>query len=1327
MPTTYQLYAIPLDGADPRTATTAFETKIVSNLQFVDGPLTQAGIDAVLAAHPILGRGPAPALGGLMLPYDAWRQNGRALNNGTPGVVRVNLTFAGTKPLGGLLSSLKDYLRRPDGIGVSRLGHDHRFDDLGQDRFLEITRTHDDLAALRAELYDQASARLGFAEAMSPHAFSPETFSYDQARWLNSYVQAQLLDEIFVRPGRRALALKPAANAALDRVRAAISKVQRRMATSPTARVQHQTRLQTTTQSGPPVDVSSNDPNVALHAALKNGVIAEACGIVTTWRVQSPVAVAGDYVLALDLANLATPTASVVTQPTAFRRGTHTHPVCFADAGKALATSNGQPLTTNSGLAYLNDVNGAPRYRATTINAEVSFVQNTILQQGNSISNSPPPPRGAAAGNATPKRRDDRPPQLLRDEQFGTNELESTGLTISAPVDDLVTPQALKDQPGQPRLPCLFLDDLWVGFRLDLADAAGRALLSVHRQKQEVTFRASGVKVSGEMEDFYAREQADPTKDVTSTEIGRYTGMTSAQLQDYMRFLGTYEEPQLPVEPPFTARVTGYSDATRLTFGKLLRYRLRTVFLGGVSLSDRDPNLDRLGPNYVQTCPFFRARAFHPGEIVSTDSDSAIAGGMQTIFLTDSRPKANVWVVPTPVDPDTARYHGIFMAQTDEPDRSPYRAFVKDITKFFKERGIKYPYFVDPDVNELVVRVTMLNGDPKAVDHEFAYTNGSYCELVQHLRLDPVRMWFGNEGQWERFQPIKVECVASADGQPRVQSSQGLIRVRVPPAADIEISLVPALTSGKLLQSASYASSTAQFADRQARGLKDTSWAPVPGLVEHKIRVLHCLRKPTASPVIVSDPAFVATRDQQVVLAQREKYKDTAELRGYVQLDAASTGQVRLEASWSDIDDNPQYPKYSTNAGSNASAPRSVTFEKQLAPPAARVARAADAAVSSFVRVGPQSLSAMFGLQCAENKVFLGAAAPGGVAPQSGRPCVLNFGDARRKRAAVTVVATSRHKNQFSPAAAADFETRSDKLMIEVPASMRLPAPDVSHVVPLARDIVLEGANRRQARRAYAMRIYVRRPWFLSGPGERLAVGCRVGQPGVVPRSMLDKYVTQWGEDPVERAKLETTLRSPRASDFKMPSGAPSPQLDGVLYPARSIEGTSPLIYADNIVRTDTDAENASISVASYALRWDSEANLWYCDVEVTEGFTGWCGMALYRHQPHAHDGSQVSDAPAWVYGAVLHGEQVAWTKQNGQLHVTIGPIFDRYMSFELDPRPFRRGISTNLQAPGGQRVTLRSYTVGGGRFFEGLVSLGRDEWSLMKRRFDTDVGSISL
>ena len=94
------------------------------------------------------------------------------------------------------------------------------------------------------------------------------------------------------------------------------------------------------------------------------------------------------------------------------------------------------------------------------------------------------------------------------------------------------------------------------------------------------------------------------------------------------------------------------------------------------------------------------------------------------------------------------------------------------------------------------------------------------------------------------------------------------------------------------------------------------------------------------------------------------------------------------------------------------------------------------------------------------------------------------------------------------------------------------------------------------------MRIYVQRPWFLSGPGERLAVGCRVGQLDAGPRSMLDKYATQWGEDPVERANSRLLCDRRVLPTLRCQRAGLDPQLDQVLIPGKSIKGSSSLLYS---------------------------------------------------------------------------------------------------------------------------------------------------------------------
>jgi hypothetical protein len=1318
----FRLIVVPLDSANVSEAQSTFTVRIVSNLEFPPGTSSPTNIAQVVSAHPLLSRGAAPVIRAFVLEYNAWSSGGSVLNANTPGAIPVSLTWAQSDAPDLLRQTLADYLFRTAEIDVAIINHDRRFDDLDETNFIDIAKMHDDLSVIRTELHERAVNRFGFSRSMSLDSPSLDRSAYAQARWLDTYVQASLLDALFAPARSRTLPVGPEAVSALQSLRIAVERMQRRLSAKSATRSRPQNALKRATSAGE-TTVSFQDPNVSLHAALKNSALAQACGIVTTWRAQPRDPIAGDYVIVLDLRSVSANStiAAVTTQPTAFRRKGHTHPLSYADLGKE---------TTNCGLALLNEHGGNARYRSTAINAETASFQATLLQVNNSISNSSISPAISSSKGDPVAPRDDRPPQLLSNDHFGSNELESAGITISAPVEDLKTPPALGDSQRQASLPCLFLEDLWIGFRLDISDGKGGRLLSVHKQRQEITFHGSGKKIQGTLEDFFAREQADPTKDVTSTEIVRYLGLNSAQAADYARFLGTYKEQVFPEPPPFTTRVIDYADATPLRFGRVYPYRLRLVFIGGISFSDRDENLYAFGAGYVQNCPFFRARAFRPGEVVYPKSEPNSPGSQgRPIFLTSDQPRATMWLVPTPIDSDTARYHGTFLVKFNEPARNSHRAFITELAKYFQYHSTKAQYYWDPDVSEILIQVAMLNGDPRLSSREFVYRSGSYCELSEHLRLRTEHVRFGPEGDWEKFRPITIQFIATSSARPEISVSGQRVQITIPPAGDVEVSLIPAIATEKIVATASYAASTMQLGKRQARGMDGAVWAPVPTVAEHKLRAIHCLKRPTVVPVFTSTSIRPAAPIPPVLVAQRDRYKETAELNGYLQIDAASTGQIRLEALWSDIADNPQHNRFVISPARNVSAPRSVSFAKYAPPAPSEIARLSYSEAARTLRQGSHILPDMFELQCSENKVFLGVAALDNLPPQSGRPCILNFGDARRKHAVITAVAISRYQTQFMSGNPAEFEARSSPIFVDVPASVRLPGPEISHVVPLARDIVQKGGANGQSRRVYALRIYIRRSWFLSGPCERVAIGCRSGELPDRPIASLNKYVTQWGEDPVERPKLAVTRRLPRASDFRIPVGAAEPELDDKLYPPNSVEGNSPIIYRDNLIRAEvsSDAADNYLSSASFAVRWDSDAHLWFCDVEVTQEFSGWCGLALYRHQPHAHEGTQLSETPAWVYGAVLRGEQLAWFKHGGKLHVTIGPVYDRYTSFEFDSTEFHDGISSNLQNSASRRVALQKFVANEQTYFEGIVDVGETTWSITKTRFGSDVASLQL
>lgn len=1315
----YKLFAIPLDAEDPATSPAAFDVRVVWDLQFPSGTADKSSIAAAIAAHPILGRSRPARIPGLVMKYDDWQSGGRLLNSATPGNIPVVLTHVAGYSLAALRETLSNYLFRAEPAIVSTLAHDQRFDDLLEDDFVNIVSAHDDLTNLRAELQRAALANFGVSRGLLSSSAAIENFSYDQARWINGHVQAILIDALFAPA-----ALRPAIRAefvgTLNRLRSAVAKVQRRA--DPSARTPRAVlhTMRAATQRGE-TTVAPGDPNVAMHAAFSSTLLAESCGITTTWRATASQPLVGDYVLLLDAAALVVDAtiAPVSTQPTAFRRKDHTHPLSFLDINR--------PVSTNTSLACLSGDTGEPRYRATSINAEASIFQNTILQANNSISNSTPQP---AHGIEFKDTRDDRPPQLLEGEQLGFNEPESGGLTISAPTEDLLTPRPLADLQRAATLPCLFLEDLWVGYRLDLAPENGSRFLSVHRQTQEITFSATGRKIQGATEDFIAREQpGDPDGGATSTELYQYQGLNSAQLIDYLKFVGTYREPIVSNDVPFKSAVIGYTDATPLHFGRIYRYRLRNVFLGATSLSDRDANLDRLGRRYVQAVPFYRARAYRPGEVVSEQQQAEKPNAQgRSIFLSEEHSKASIWVVPSPLDTETARYHATFLARVDEPQRNSHRAFVKDVAKFFKDRPTKLHYFYDPEVNEIAVRVTMLNGHPDDLKRDFSFQSGAFSELVQHFTLPTVRARFGRQGNWEKFRPIQISFSTTNSLVPEITKRPGLgdainLRILVPPGADMEVSMLPIVNDAQLRTTAARADSSTQLWSRTVNNRLTEPFVPIPAVAESKLRVIHSLKRPTLNPVFASSPLQTGSPADPVAVAERGKFKETAELDGYIQLDAASTGQLRLEASWSDVDDNPIFAKFTLNSATAVTVPHSISFERYRPPAAPSVARQ-HGITASALRIGSRQFFETFDLQSAENKVFLGPSAP----QQSGRPrpCVVNFSDMRRKQARITAVAVSRYKSHFGPANASSFETRSDPLFVEVPASIRLASPEISHVVPLSREIRVDARSGSKMQRLYAMRIYVKRPWFLSGPGERLAIACRAGHVAELPTASLNKYVSQWGEDPVERPKLDITRRSPRASDFRnLQDNEFIP--DEALYSPRSVEGASPVIYRDSIIRTLDDVDSRIVSLASFALRRDVESSLWYCDVEVGDAFEGWCGLALYRHQPHAHEGTQLSESPAWVYGAVLHGETVVWFAKDRKLHITVGPVFDPYTEFVLDANRYRHGVSGNLQTFGRQPTALRKYAVSKQVYFEGVVAEDDLEWSLVKKRFGHQVASIGL
>lgn len=1362
----YNFICIPLDTRDPASESKRFAVQIVTEIQFPTGvPHDPTSIREVLNQHPLLIGSSNRPISALVWSYRQWSANGKAID--PHAAVQAAVRFTGTTSLADMHRNLLNYMGRAnETITTKNLPRDGQYEKLSPDDFVHVTQAADNLRLITNALKVRAFRSLAVASGLGAQPDTDaqidistltdlETTSIGLAKWVDGAIHSSLLKALHPeREHQQEQSYAPFASYdSLQEMRRSVEKILRRITVQnpPVCPLPEQDSLALLSPSGTPEEVDLADPNVAIHSGIKNSLLASACGFVTSWSVESdsPIYGAQDYVIQLDVSSLTSDSGKIEVKPslpTAFRRVRHTHPVSYGDLGST--------ETHNCALACLNDGSGGTRYRATCVNAEAGLVKQVILQAKNSLSG----PSASTEDNfgRFKKPLDDRAAQLLRNDRYGTPEPETAGVVFSAPPEDLTVPNGLRfasPEARQAAMPCLFLEDLWVGYRLDLKEQNRQKFTSIHQQNQEITLAQTPAQpVSGSTEDYIEREQRDaPSAGYSSSDLITYTGLSSGQAKDYLVVLGVSRVAATRQHQPFTVKVSSYGQTERLAFGNTYEYRFRNVFIGGVSCKPTDVALDsaRFSKNYRQQFPFFRARTLRPGEVLNAGQQAGEGsnGGGRTIYLTAQQPRVVVTLVPSPIDVDSSRFHGLLFVSKEE--RKSSRKHVTDLGKFFKTLPPSdLDYFYDPDVYGVIIRAKMVNGDERVETEGMTYTDGTYCKLAKHLSLSPTTEIYGQKGDWRRFKPIVITFHTAGGSIAEVKKGTNLgaarhIDVFVPPAAELHLSLLPMFDPELKSKTASFVASSAELQEMGANFMAAAS-LPLPAVAEQKITVIHAVKGPRLAPRLICDNprrTKPSGGEQEPCVAARELDSEFGRVIGRVELDAASTKEVRLEAAWTDVNDDLRQERYVLETGTAVTTPRSVVFrEFEIPYPSAAnfeefflsgSPRQPSSSLMNY-RVGTSkhNFTDQFALQCVEDKVFLGQMPEEHQGTVPGTTNQLDFKDQRRKVAQVHAVAVGRFAQMLASAPGVS-EQRSNSVTIDVPSTLKMSAPRISHIVPIRRELL--DRDDKFARRAatFGVRVYLRKQCFQSGVGERLAIGCATGgEPQSKDGADILKYVTQWGEDPIERAGLTSTKKMPRASDFIVPEGdVDSGDFDENLYPANIIGGRAPVIYRDNIPLAPSAPEDEQrwVSVASYALRYDKAQRLWYADVQIGGDFFGRCAMALYRHQPHAVEMRELSPVSTWVYAAILYGEPVAWLEDQNNLHVTIGPVYDANVSFELDSLKYGDGISEELY--GSERVLhpLKSYRVGKAFYFEAVVPKKHFSWSLFKKRFGYPVASGRL
>jgi hypothetical protein len=357
------------------------------------------------------------------------------------------------------------------------------------------------------------------------------------------------------------------------------------------------------------------------------------------------------------------------------------------------------------------------------------------------------------------------------------------------------------------------------------------------------------------------------------------------------------------------------------------------------------------------------------------------------------------------------------------------------------------------------------------------------------------------------------------------------------------------------------------------------------------------------------DPKALQTAPEATPTAQSELHALTAwrrpgspeaSLIGALQIHAASTGKVDLAAEWADPYDDPTQPRVEgldytqkSNVASVEEIPLPHLKEGVITTGSGKSYRQlafydADHDLLCFTREGDQL-----------GNLKSGVTVYGDAAPRH------YFNDTRRHRVRYTPLATSRFREYFDPNAGLDFTRSGEGLWVDVPASERPAAPQVSYIVPtFGWQRETQTNLKRSVRFGGGLRVYLERPWFSSGMGELLGVALYdYGNGSLTDREKWKSTVTQWGADPIWLAPGLSLL--PDAGSF------PNRVADEY---SLSLPGRAP----------------GRVGVAGFTVDFDYQSQKWFADLTVDAAslaYTPFIRLALTRYQPFALPDSKLSAA----------------------------------------------------------------------------------------------------
>lgn len=420
------------------------------------------------------------------------------------------------------------------------------------------------------------------------------------------------------------------------------------------------------------------------------------------------------------------------------------------------------------------------------------------------------------------------------------------------------------------------------------------------------------------------------------------------------------------------------------------------------------------------------------------------------------------------------------------------------------------------------------------------------------------------------------------------------------------------------------------------------------------LRVVHAVDKPAAPRLLWSGlpshklapnaedrsvrvlPAIKLTAREETFRFVREPGHSDALLAGDMEIERSTTARVDIRIAWSDTDDTPGA------ASPQVHAKTALVSIDQL-PPALSVPQTSLAPNSNPAPAvaEDEQLVLLNGV-----RTMLGRSRNEDVPSGELRA---DLGDSRARKVDISITAQSRFASEFR-GTPADFISPPGVLRhVVVPSSAVPPRPDVDYVMPQYLWLETGSGHSAHERVGGCFRIWLNRPWFASGFGEKLAIVCwpdgafgreslrrratsalarMCGIPNDPP-DFLERFITRWGLDPLWGVTgRDACIGSIPAEAFR------KHWCDGIgdLQNARA-SACFPIVDLRRMVSMKDHlasyrSESVKVALVLYEPKYDAASRRHYVDVQIDERYTyfPFVRLSLARYQEHALPGYELSE-----------------------------------------------------------------------------------------------------